>query len=397
MMKLPTQIKKLNLFLETKLFNFDLLLSLRGLACLCVILFHITVRPSKVNQHPWLLWPFYVDATAAVWIFFILSGYLMTKLFATKKYNWTLQGLKKYYLARIVRIVPLYWFVVFIGSVLAHPELIKIPELPKLLSIFTFSQYLFTKNDFVYADVTWISQAWSLVAEVQYYLVAPVIAFLMLKAKPIAVYIVTLLLIYSLTEASVLGRFIDLNDLKFFRSVLPQLGFFFGGSLVVVILKNIQLKTTLRKFVFLLPVFVITLFIIPVIDKFQPIFLEQSIKAYFIIINTTLVIALFESFNYTNKPAVWDFSQSSLLNPQKYLEKLGHLSFGIYLWHLLVINSFLSSWDYSQAQYLPFKLGQNAFVAFRFMVILAVTFVISYITFHTIEQFGKKRNLPVPD
>lgn len=390
-MKLFSHLKKINLFLEAKVFNFDLLLSLRGLACICVVLSHITVRASQVKAYPWLLWPFFLDAGAAVWIFFILSGYLMTKLFQTKKYNWSFAGIKKYFTARFFRIVPLYWFIVFIGSVFAQPSIIRISELPKLLSIFTFTQYFITKVDFVYNDIKWIGPAWSLVAEVQYYLIAPIVAYLMLKVKPIWTILVTMFVIYLLTSTRLLGSVVNLDDLKFFRSVLPMLQFFLGGSLVVVLLNNEKVREFMKKLTFLLPVFLVSLFIVPVLDQFKPIFVYGDIKMYFIILNTAAVIALFESFNYENKPAVWDSSLKSLLNPKKYLEKLGHLSYGIYLWHSLVIASFLSAWDYSQAAYLPFKIGQNGFIAFRFVVVVLVTFVISYITFHTIEQYSKKR------
>ena len=59
---------------------------------------------------------------AGVWMFFVLSGYLMGKAFASNRYPVTWQGVLAFLQNRAVRIVPLYYLtVISFVLLLTHP------------------------------------------------------------------------------------------------------------------------------------------------------------------------------------------------------------------------------------------------------------------------------------
>ncbi len=84
-------------------FVLDELLVIRGLAALCVLSFHFTLARTDIlpDSIQWLTW---FDGLAAVNIFFVLSGYLITKVFLTGKYELSLKGILKFYKTRFIRI-----------------------------------------------------------------------------------------------------------------------------------------------------------------------------------------------------------------------------------------------------------------------------------------------------
>ncbi|WP_299255330.1 acyltransferase [uncultured Cytophaga sp.] len=54
-------------------------------------------------------------AAYAVWGFFLLSGFLMT-LVLNEKYTFSTTGIKKYFYNRALRIYPMYWIAMILGS-----------------------------------------------------------------------------------------------------------------------------------------------------------------------------------------------------------------------------------------------------------------------------------------
>ncbi|MGB3655227.1 MAG: acyltransferase family protein, partial [Rivularia sp. (in: cyanobacteria)] len=62
----------------------DALLALRGFACLMVVTIHCAPpRKSIIYDGFDLSWLMFSHGAIAVWIFFVLSGYLMGKVFYT--------------------------------------------------------------------------------------------------------------------------------------------------------------------------------------------------------------------------------------------------------------------------------------------------------------------------
>lgn len=145
----------------------DALLSLRGFACLMVVIAHCDPPRSAIfYQNYDLSWLLFSAGGVAVRIFFCLSGYLMGKAFYTERYAINVPGLIKFFRNRALRIFPLYYFTVFILILFVYPELLKHENWGYLVRIctFTYNQAL---------PVTFNGAFWSLSTEVQFYLIIP--------------------------------------------------------------------------------------------------------------------------------------------------------------------------------------------------------------------------------
>jgi peptidoglycan/LPS O-acetylase OafA/YrhL len=152
----------------------DQLLILRGLACLMVFFSHI--YPPLEGGWLSVISPFlFASGSSGVQIFFVLSGYLIGKAFYTKRYEFNLSSLRQFYASRIKRIVPLYYVISLLLLLIFFPYFTNSwPGWNKILSIFTFTfnisqQPLFSGH--------W----WSLSVEVQFYVLAPLLAFICFK------------------------------------------------------------------------------------------------------------------------------------------------------------------------------------------------------------------------
>lgn len=386
-------MNKINNFLIERIFNFDLLLSLRGLACISVIFFHSFVSIDIIKTNYFFWFPFLLDGSGAVLIFFILSGYLMTKLFVIKKYDWTKNGLKKYYLARFNRIFPLYWFVCIFGAVFIGTTFLRPRGLLDLAKFFTFTQYFWDSKDIAMANYNWLSIAWSLVVEVQFYLLVPIISFVLIKFKSKIFYtFISLIILLLLYKNNLIEFGTQVFGYKFGRNVIPYLPFFVSGGLVAILLQFEKIRALIQKFTFSLPLLLITLFFVPAFNKAFSIVGFNDFTNLFYIIVTGLIIALFESFNFNKKPSGWNYNIQDLLNPKKIFEILGHLSFSAYLWHLSIIYSVGGAWVYSDYKN---YISEPTFILLRFFFTLFLIILISLITFKTVEKvklFESKNN-----
>jgi peptidoglycan/LPS O-acetylase OafA/YrhL len=118
----------------------DALLALRGLACYVVVIYHCS-PPQKsliIKQSDWS-WLLFGNGTVAVWIFFCLSGYLMGKAFYGNRYAFTKTGVLNFFRNRVLRIVPLYYFVILLMIVLVYPYMLKSEHWKYMTHVLTFT------------------------------------------------------------------------------------------------------------------------------------------------------------------------------------------------------------------------------------------------------------------
>jgi len=149
----------------------DPLLTLRAFACVMVLLGHtflVIFPPAGLMEKiaadsP--LWLLTSSPWAGVWVFFTLSGYLMGKGFFTHRYPMSGEGFIHFYRNRLYRIVPVYLFVVFLVTVLAHPNLLKwngLLSIVPLIDVLTFD----------YPQIP-VGLFWSIGTEMHFYALAP--------------------------------------------------------------------------------------------------------------------------------------------------------------------------------------------------------------------------------
>ena len=145
--------------------------ALRALAVMLVILFHWFPTGEGINWLP--------NGTIGVMIFFVISGFLITRILLTNR-NQILAGqstpggtYRKFFVRRVLRIFPLYYAVItFVLLVL--PQTSDINDYP-------FYYYLYGYNILLDRTGNWadlLSPFWTLAVEEQLYLVWPWIVLL---------------------------------------------------------------------------------------------------------------------------------------------------------------------------------------------------------------------------
>ena len=154
----------------------DKLNSLRFAAYMCIFLLHTkSFLPMCWNEALPLPWLTYTPARAGVWIFFILSGYGIGFGFSQNKYELSKKGIIRYYVRRVAKILPVYWFYILVVAVFITPELLQpsFRHVSQMLSLLLFHyQEEFYSLEF--------GLAWYLTTLMRLYLVAPFI-FMVLK------------------------------------------------------------------------------------------------------------------------------------------------------------------------------------------------------------------------
>lgn len=142
--------------------NVPSLTGLRALAALLVYLHHYNPFPKSA-----FLYRLAHEGYVGVTVFFVLSGFLITWNYADKLR--TLGELKRFYLLRFARIIPLYWGLLaglyLLQWLMKSNETVSVSE--------QLANFLLLKG-FVPALVfSGIPQSWSLTVEICFYTVAP--------------------------------------------------------------------------------------------------------------------------------------------------------------------------------------------------------------------------------
>ncbi|MGB6169342.1 MAG: acyltransferase [Geitlerinemataceae cyanobacterium] len=147
----------------------DILLTLRGLACLMVVVAHCNFPRASLVYHTFdLSWLLFSAGGVAVRIFFCLSGYFMGKAFCSRRYAIDRSGILNFWRNRALRVFPLYYFSVIVTGFWIYPDLFKVANWGYLLRILTF-----TYNQTL--PIAFNGALWTLSTEVQFYLLVPFI------------------------------------------------------------------------------------------------------------------------------------------------------------------------------------------------------------------------------
>src|SRR5262245_11787457 len=146
--------------------------SVRGIAVALVAAFHLdrVVRFFAPPSEPTLINAWMLAGHAGVDLFFLLSGFLLSLPFLADGLGGPRVSVTTYARRRALRILPLYYVVVVVGTMLAAPR-----------NLWDGLPYLFFLNGFPgmaeplgYFSAVW----WSLATEVQFYAVLPLLLLL---------------------------------------------------------------------------------------------------------------------------------------------------------------------------------------------------------------------------
>ena len=147
----------------------------RGIAILLVVLFHLPMQPGWGGALGLTL-PF---GWMGVQLFFVLSGFLITRILISSKEQPFGAYLRRLYVRRVLRIFPLYYgFLLALGAVYlatALPE--PLERYWPYLATFTWN---WTRADAAWEESNRFVHLWSLSVEEQFYLVWPALVVLLI-------------------------------------------------------------------------------------------------------------------------------------------------------------------------------------------------------------------------
>lgn len=156
---------------------------LRALAILLVIPHNADLLPSADEPGGWVLRHFYALGWMGVQLFFVLSGYLITRILRGSRD--TPGYFRTFYLRRALRILPAYYFIVAIGLVLL-PAISTMPaEFEASRDSFSVAAVLLFFSNWAQPlghGIYGFGHLWSLAVEEQFYLVWPAVICLVNRA-----------------------------------------------------------------------------------------------------------------------------------------------------------------------------------------------------------------------
>ena len=206
---------------------------LRFVAILSVLLFHLNgqllVKSDAVSPaaHGNLLARVFDTGHIGVQLFFAVSGFILSMPFAT---HYLRAGkpvsLRAYYLRRLTRLEPPYLvsLLLFFGLLVATKGASPADLFPHLAASAVYGHNL------IYGEISTVNfVAWSLEVEVQFYLLAPLLALLFRVRSPVLRRSILLALIAGFVVAQ---HFIGDSDPRIPISLLGQAQFFLVGFLL---------------------------------------------------------------------------------------------------------------------------------------------------------------------
>lgn len=338
--------------------------TLRALAATIVVVDHVEIikqdhHISNLIDHPSLIYP---DGHLSVILFFVISGFLITYLLLIEKSNTGKISLKDFYMRRILRIWPLYYLILFLSYIIFNPDYSLIRT---LLPLFIFPNVAYAIQE------TWdvSPQIWSIGVEEQFYIVWPLLFILISKSKRAFSYIISLILFFTLLPFGL--KFINLFFIKNNGFEIFISRFFYGTKFncmgIGVLLGFLYFKRNKIKF----PAVLKNKLVIYFFTLFP--FVLWFFKFHTDHLNDELYAVLFAFSIYQ----IVDHSKINIDN--KMTRFLGKISYGIYLYHWIIIILLI--------KYLPKVDNIYLYNLVLYSSVLLATIFISWFSFVTYERF----------
>jgi peptidoglycan/LPS O-acetylase OafA/YrhL len=288
--------------------------SIRGIAVTLVIISHWLPQQNILNSIP--------NGPIGVDIFFVLSGFLISKILFDNRDKATSLGLpvysvlKGFYIRRSLRIFPVYYLTIIVLYIFADATNTTIKD-----SFIYYATY--TSNFYFFNIQAWdgmLSHMWSLAVEEQYYLIWPWLV-LLVKRK----YILPVIFIFI---AIGIGSQLLVSGMRMSRILTFTCfdAFGFGSLLAWVITYKNERMSFYYKRLSIVAIFTFMYFLYGVITKQWEIF---SVRTTVSILTLWLICCIY-LYHQTGK-----LKGAFILN-NAFLIFIGKISYGIYLYHNIV-------------------------------------------------------------
>lgn len=346
---------------------------IRAIAALSVLLGHVNgaLQNFGVQKYSLYLWGgkaeqlSYYLGSHGVTMFFVLSGFLITFLLLKEKDKTKTINIKSFYIRRALRIWPLYFFYLGISLLVIF---FFSENLPSFSTIFLYIFFL-ANIPFVGGFAPQIlSHLWSIAVEEQFYLFWPHI----FKYKQKLVTILIGLILFQWFFRLISKIYFPTYPISFLSQVNRFDCMMMGGLLAIMIYKKSNfLKVITNKYIQLGAWFLL------IAMKFDSkVYINALVEFWMITVITCIIIA---------EQVV---SKRKIINLEnKWLNFFGVLSFGIYVYHPLIIylsEKTLINIDFNS------ELLKTVFV---FFAVFGLTTIVSWLSYHYLEvRFLKLKN-----
>ncbi len=317
---------------ETSLF-FPNLNGVRFIAAFWVIVHHIEQFKEKFGYDNQLFYTRFIRLIGplSVFLFFVLSGFLITSLLLVEKERTNTINIKSFYMRRVLRIWPLYYLTVFLGliilpqipylSIAGETEIIKVNFTEKLILYLLILPNIVTG---VFKHIPYLSQNWSIGVEEQFYYFWPWVIRQTKATKLLTAMLIFFALFYLTRSLTVIymsetGWWKYLNEfiksLRITCMILGAIGAYFT---------YFKLNSKFVQFIFH-GGFQIFIYLTLILMLYFGIYLSGINQEIYALIFTLILM------NLAKNPA----SVLSLENPV--FNYLGKISYGMYMYHTIAV------------------------------------------------------------
>ncbi len=338
--------------------------TLRAIAAFVVVWVHIEIL-KKVNGLANLMDDYYRNLPRghiAVILFFVISGFLITYLLTKEKDRDGKISLIKFYARRILRIWPLYYLILLLSFILIKADYDEVTVF-LCLSIFPNIAHAIGPG--------WPSspQVWSIGVEEQFYLVWP----LLLRWIPEKKIIATLILFffgYSILPHAIV--LINSRTFHNFELVALLNKIFYGAKFNCMSLGALAGFLYAKKHTWLR--FISNRFIAYLSLILSIVFWSYGLKFKYLTDEFYSVLFVVAIYSVVANPKIKiDTTVTSFL---------GRISFGIYMYHWIIIVLVL--------KYLPISNNVILYNLNLYVLVILGTILISWLSYNSVEKYFLK-------
>lgn len=341
---------------------------LRFFAFIAVYIHH--TLPHSTEKYQGKLAPFAEIITTSIIagrfaldVFFVLSAFLITRSLIKESEKTGVVDAKSFYLRRLLRIFPLYYFFILLTIFVLPRSLGGEP-----LNFFHIFGFLFFIENWVCSFLGLADSVtdplWSVSVEEQFYLIFPIL-LMYLGVKRIK-----LLAVVFLTAAFLMRLLLFFNEASpaaIACNTVARLDSIAIGILLAVLIHENRLKPIKNR---LFRYLMISAGIAGLL--FSAKFLDWSGVA---------ALFLYPIGAVSSGLILWGFIVNNPLKMKKFasLVYLGKISYGLYVFHLMATRIAVLAFVY-------FSINQNYFTSWRFFSGLVITILIAIVSYQLLEK-----------
>lgn len=367
--EVPAAIKK------DKAIHFKGLNAFRFIAASLVIFVHLPDATKNLHAGSFYLLPASVGGLA-VTFFFVLSGFLITYLLMEEKDIFHKIDVPKFYWRRVLRIWPLYYLITFLAFVLLNnPSIFSTLADSRVyakspVNILLYLTFLPNVAWVLGLQILYANQLWSVGVEEQFYLVWPIIVKY-LHGKNLFYFMISLIITYVALGISL--EFIHSNHifstrwLAYFSYLLAATRIdcmAIGGIGAYLLHRQSEIILKLISFKMLDIMLSLLTIVLMIKDASIPYVSNEVYGALFCYI--ILSASCKQSSILQLEGRIWNW--------------LGKLSYGIYMWHMVVLG------------FITLFLQKAAFIeqwlvnSILYLVTLPLTIAVAWLSYNYIEK-----------